>query len=104
MLWQQRLEPVQRILRLLELRSRALNASLGGLDSEFQLFVLRASHFDLLVESRKRRFRSIQRLLIIGRINLEQEIAALYQLVVLNSELNDRSADTRNDSDDVGAR
>ena len=48
---QQRLEPVQRIPRLLQLRGRALNASLGGLDSEFQLLVLRASHFDLLVES-----------------------------------------------------
>ena len=31
-----------------------MNASLGGLDSEFQLFVLRAPYVDLLVERRKR--------------------------------------------------
>ena len=104
MFWEQRLEPVQRILRLLELRSRALNASLGGLDSEFQLFVLRAPYFDLLVERSKRGFRFIERLLIIGRVDLEQQIALFHQLVVLDSEVNDRAADARNDSDDIGAR
>ena len=78
MFWQQWLEAVQRILRLLELRARALNASLGGLDSEFQLFVLRAPDVDLLIESCKRGFRFIERLFVIGRVDLEQQIALLY--------------------------
>src|SRR6476619_2690282 len=101
---QQRLEPVQRIPRVFQLCRRALDTSLSGLDSEFQLLVLRASDFYLLVQSCKRGFRSIQRLLIIGRIDLEKQIALFYQLVVLDGEFNDLATGAWNDSDDVGAR
>ena len=80
-----------------------MDTSLSRLDSEFQLFVLRASDFDLLVERCERRFRFFQRLLIIGRIDFKQQIALLHQLVVLDTKLNDWTADTRNDSDDVSA-
>src|SRR6476646_3201763 len=101
---QQRLEPVQRILRLFQLRRRALDTSLSGLDSEFQLLVLRASDFYLLVQSCKRGFRFIQRLLIIGRIDFEKQIALFYQLVLLDGEFNDLAAGAWNDSDDVRSR
>src|SRR4029077_11306475 len=101
---QQRVSPVQRIPRLFQLRCRALDTSLSGLDSEFQLLVLRASDFYLLVQSCKRGFRSIQRLLIIGRIDFEKQIALFNQLVVLNGEFNDLAAGAWNDSDDIRAR
>jgi len=86
------------------LRRRALDTSLSGLDSEFQLLVLRASDFYLLVQSCKRGFRFIQCLLIIGRIDFEKQIALFYQLVVLDGEFEDLAAGAWNDSDDVGAR
>ena len=105
MFWQQRLEAVQRVLRLLELRARALNASLGGLDSELQLFVLRAPYFDLLIESGKRRFRFIERLLVIVRVDLEKQIALLspaWLSCTVSLTIWPRHA--RHNSHDVGAR
>src|SRR4029077_903489 len=71
---------------------------------EFQLLVLRASDFYLLVQSCKRGFRSIQRLLIIDRIDFEKQVALFYQLVVLDGEFNELATGAWDDSDDVGAR
>src|SRR4029077_7880562 len=101
---QQRLEPGQRIRRLFQLRRRALDTSLSGLDSEFQLLVLRASDFYLLVQSCKRGFRFIQRSLIIGWIGFVNQLPRFYQLVVLDGEFDDLAAGAWNDSDDVRSR
>ena len=70
----------------------------------FLEIVLRASDFYLLVQRCKRGFRFIQCLLIIGRIDFEEQIALFYQLVVLDGEFNDLAAGAWNDSDDVRSR
>src|SRR6516165_10640673 len=92
---------MQRICRLISLRRGLADGRFRGFDLVFQLSVLSLGDFDLLIYGIQSGFRPVNIELKVCRINLEQKIAALYELIVTYIELDDRTGHARCNSDYV---
>src|SRR5215469_707928 len=93
---------MQSVCRLVPLRRRLAHRRFRSLNLVFELSILRFGDFYLLIQRSQSRFRPVNVQLKVCWINFKQKIAALYELIVRDADLNDRTGNTRCNADEVG--
>ncbi len=99
---QQRLEPVQRVGGVLELRLHALHGRRGRGHGEALPLDAALGHADLTIERGDVGPCALDRELVWARVDDEHQVSLLHALIVLDVQLGDRAAHLRDDADDVG--
>ncbi len=99
---QERLEPVEAVGRVLQLRLHALHGRPGRSDGEALALDAALGDRDLTVERRHVGPRTLERELVRARVDDDEKVTSLHALIVLHVQLGDRPAHLWHDPDDVG--